>query len=163
YAGLCMSTFVGLFLFTRVLLPDVMLTFSVALSMWAFLRALDEEEPRPRFWAFVLAASLGVGLLLKSLIAVLFPAAAALIYLGLTRQLFSSRTWRRLHPFSGVLILLAIAAPWHILATLRNPPYFAWTIHTGPGEYHGFLWYYFVNRSEERRVGKECRSRWSPY
>ena len=21
----------------------------------------------------------------------------------------------------------------------------------------------FVNRSEERRVGKECRSRWSPY
>ena len=22
---------------------------------------------------------------------------------------------------------------------------------------------YQVNRSEERRVGKECRSRWSPY
>ena len=22
---------------------------------------------------------------------------------------------------------------------------------------------YFVKRSEERRVGKECRSRWSPY
>src|SRR3712207_9313951 len=22
---------------------------------------------------------------------------------------------------------------------------------------------YFVSRSEERRVGKECRSRWSPY
>ena len=21
----------------------------------------------------------------------------------------------------------------------------------------------YVNRSEERRVGKECRSRWSPY
>jgi len=23
--------------------------------------------------------------------------------------------------------------------------------------------YAFTNRSEERRVGKECRSRWSPY
>src|SRR5256885_14006236 len=23
--------------------------------------------------------------------------------------------------------------------------------------------YHFMNRSEERRVGKECRSRWSPY
>ena len=22
---------------------------------------------------------------------------------------------------------------------------------------------YAINRSEERRVGKECRSRWSPY
>ena len=24
-------------------------------------------------------------------------------------------------------------------------------------------WQKFVQRSEERRVGKECRSRWSPY
>ena len=24
-------------------------------------------------------------------------------------------------------------------------------------------WHIDVNRSEERRVGKECRSRWSPY
>ena len=23
--------------------------------------------------------------------------------------------------------------------------------------------FYFIERSEERRVGKECRSRWSPY
>ena len=23
--------------------------------------------------------------------------------------------------------------------------------------------YYYMDRSEERRVGKECRSRWSPY
>ena len=25
------------------------------------------------------------------------------------------------------------------------------------------IWHYFNWRSEERRVGKECRSRWSPY
>ena len=41
--------------------------------MWAFLRALDEDEPHPRIWAFVLAASLGLGLLLKSLIGIVFP------------------------------------------------------------------------------------------
>jgi hypothetical protein len=76
YAGLCMATCIGLFLFTRILIPDVMLTFTVALGMWAFLRALDEEEPHPRFWAFVLAANLGLGLLLKSLIGMLFPLAA---------------------------------------------------------------------------------------
>jgi 4-amino-4-deoxy-L-arabinose transferase-like glycosyltransferase len=145
YAGLCMATCVGLFLFTRILIPDVMLTFTVGLGMWAFLRALDEEEPRPRFWAFVLAANLGIGLLLKSLIGVLFPLAAGLIYLVVTRQLFSAATWRRLHPFSGALIILLIAAPWHILATLRNPPYFAFTLHSGPGEYHGFLWFFFIN------------------
>ena len=145
YAGLCTATCIGLFLFTRVLIPDVMLTFTVALGMWAFLRALDEEEAHPRFWAFVLAANLGVGLLLKSLIGVLFPIAAGVIYLGITHQLFSARTWRRLHLFSGVLVILLIAAPWHILATLRNPPYFAFTLHSGPGQYHGFLWFYFIN------------------
>ena len=78
YAGLCMSTSIGLFLFTRILIPDVMLTADVALSMWAFLRAIDEEEPHPRRWAFVFAASLGVSLLLKSLIGVVFPIAAAI-------------------------------------------------------------------------------------
>ena len=145
YAGLCMSTCVGLFLFTRILIPDVMLTFTIALAMWAFLRALDEEERHPRLWAFTLAASLGVGLLLKSLIAVVFPIGAGLIYLLLTHQLLSLRTWKRLRPFSGFWIVLLIAAPWHVLATLQNPPYFAFTLHSGPGEYHGFLWFYFIN------------------
>jgi len=145
YAGLCISTCFGLFLFTRILIPDVMLTASVALSMWAFLRAIDEEEPRTRWWAFVLAASLGSSLLFKSLVGVVFPIAAALIYLAITRQLFSVRVWKVLHPLSGVLVVLLIAAPWHVLAALRNPPYFDFTLHSGPGEYHGFLWFYFIN------------------
>jgi 4-amino-4-deoxy-L-arabinose transferase-like glycosyltransferase len=145
YAGVCMGTCVGLWLFTRILIPDAMLTFCVTLAMWSFLRAIDEQEPHPRLWAALLAASLGIGLLLKSLIAVVFPIAAALIYLGITRQLFSVRTWKRLHPFTGALIVLAIAAPWHILATLRNPPYFSFTMHSGPGEWHGFLWFFFIN------------------
>jgi hypothetical protein len=145
YAGLCMATCVGLFLFTRILIPDVMLTFTIALAMWAMLRALDEEEPHPRLWAIVLAASLGMGLLLKSLVAVLFPLATGLIFLLVTRQLFSARTWKRLHPFSGLAIVLLIAAPWHVLAALRNPPYFDFTIHSVPGQYHGFLWFFFMN------------------
>jgi 4-amino-4-deoxy-L-arabinose transferase-like glycosyltransferase len=145
YAGLCMATGIGLFLFTRILIPDVMLTFTTALAMWAFLRALDDEEPHPRVWALVLAASLGTGLLLKSLIAIVFPVAAGIIYLFLTRQLFSAEAWKRLHVFSGTLIVLLIAVPWHVLATLRNPPYFAFTLHSGPGQYHGFLWFFFIN------------------
>ena len=145
YAGLCMATCVGLFLFTRVLIPDVMLTFTVALAMWAFLRALDEDEPHPRLWAALLALSLGVGLLLKSLVGIVFPIAAGLVYLALTRQLFSATAWRRLRPFSGAIIVLLVAAPWHVLATLRNPPYFDFTLHSGPGQYHGFFWFFFIN------------------
>ena len=145
YAGICMSTCIGLFLFTRILIPDVMLTATVALSMWAFLRALDEDEPHPRFWALVLAVCFGVGLLWKSTIGVLFPGAAGVLYLFFTGQLFHRKTWRRLHPWSGLCIILLIAAPWHILATLRNPPYFDFTLRSLPGQYHGFLWFFFMN------------------
>ena len=143
YAGLCMATCIGLFLFTRVLIPDVMLTFTIALAMWAFLRVLDEEEKHPRAWAYALAASLGTGFLLKSLIGVVFPLGAAVLYLLITRQLFSTVTWKRFYPWTSVAIFLLIAAPWHILATLANPPYFAFTLHSGGGVYHGFLWFYF--------------------
>ena len=41
--------------------------------------------------------------------------------------------------------MLLIAAPWHILATIRNPPYFDFTMVSLPGQYHGFFWFYFIN------------------
>jgi 4-amino-4-deoxy-L-arabinose transferase-like glycosyltransferase len=142
YSGLCIATCVGLFLFTRIQIPDVMVAAAMALSMWAFLRAIDEEEVRPRTWAFVFAATLGTSLLLKSLIGVVFPVAACVVYLAVTRQF---GLWRRLRPLSGLLVVIAIAAPWHILATLKNPPYFDLTMHSAPGEYHGFLWFFVMN------------------
>jgi 4-amino-4-deoxy-L-arabinose transferase-like glycosyltransferase len=145
YAGLCISTCIGLFLFTRIQIPDVMLTADMTLTMWAFLRLMDDQERHPRWWAFILAASLGSALLLKSMIGVVFPIAACLVYLAITRQLFDIRVWKRVRPLSGLAIVLLIAAPWHILAALRNPPYFDLTLHSAPGEYHGFLWFYFMN------------------
>ncbi len=145
YAGLCISTCLGLFLFTRIQIPDVMLTFTIALAMWSFLRALDEEEKQPRLWAFLFAVGIGVGLLLKSLIGAVFPIGAGLVYLLLTRQLLVVRTWKRLRPFSGIIVALAIAVPWHVLAILSNPPYFDFTLRSVPGEYHGFFWFYFIN------------------
>ena len=145
YSGLCVVTCIGLFLFTRVLIPDVMLTFTIALAMWAFLRVLDEQETHPRAWAYILAASLGTGLLLKSLVALVFPLGAAVVYLLLTRQLFSKTTWKRFYPWSSLAIMLLIAVPWHVLATLANPPIFAFTLHSREGAYHGFLWFYFIN------------------
>jgi 4-amino-4-deoxy-L-arabinose transferase-like glycosyltransferase len=142
YAGLCISTCVGLFLFTRIQIPDVMVAAAMALSMWSFLRAIDDDEPSPRWWAFLFAVTLGTSLLLKSLIGVVFPVAACVVYIAVTRQF---HVWKRLRPLSGIAVIIAIAAPWHILATLRNPPYFDLTLHSAPGEYHGFLWFFVMN------------------
>jgi 4-amino-4-deoxy-L-arabinose transferase-like glycosyltransferase len=145
YAGLVLATCVGLFLFTRIQIPDVTITATIALALWAFLRTLDEKEARPALWSAVMAAAIGTGLLLKGLIAMLFPVAAAVLFLAFTGEWRSRESWKRLHVFRGILIVLAIAAPWHILATLRNPPYFDFSMHSGPGEYRGFFWFYFFN------------------
>src|SRR5580658_5263847 len=96
YAGLCMATCIGIFLFTRIQIPDVMQTGSVALALWAFLRVMDEREAHPRLWAAVMAASIGAGLLMKSLIGIVFPVGAAALYLLFTKQFFSRQTWKRL-------------------------------------------------------------------
>jgi 4-amino-4-deoxy-L-arabinose transferase-like glycosyltransferase len=145
YAGLVMATSVGLFLFTRILIPDVMLTLTITMALWGMVRALEEEERHPRAWAMAMWAAIGTGMLLKGLIAAAFPVATGLLYLGLTKQLVVARTWRRLHVIWGMLLAVAIAAPWHVLATLRNPPYFDFTMHSEKGSYHGFFWFYFIN------------------
>lgn len=144
YAGLILATCVGLFLFTRIVIPDVTLTLVITLSLWALLRVLDGREQHPRRWAAIWAVTFGVGLLVKGLIGLVFPLAIALLYLSITRRILDRRTWKLLHPFWGLLIFVAIAAPWHVLAILRNPPYFDFTLHSGPG-YRGFFWFYFIN------------------
>jgi 4-amino-4-deoxy-L-arabinose transferase-like glycosyltransferase len=147
YAGLALATSIGLFLFTRILIPDVMLTLTITVCFMAFQRAMHEdgEEPHPRRWPALIGIALGVGVLLKGLLALVVPVGGVLVYLAITRQLFSRETWRKLRPVSTILIFLLIAAPWHVLATLRMPPYFNFSMHSGPGEYHGFFWFYFFN------------------
>lgn len=156
YAGLAQATCIGLFLFTRILIPDVMLTLTICVCFFSFQRALNEdgEELYPRRWAALLAASMAVGVLLKGLIAVVLPVGGAVLYLAFTRRLFSRRRWRSLRPVTGILIFLLIAAPWHVLAILRMPPSFNFSMHSGPGEYHGFFWFYFMNEHVLRFLGR---------
>ena len=131
--GLCMATCVGLYLFTRVLIPDVILTFTITLAMWALLRVTDEAETHPRAWAFRSGSKPGNRAAAEEPDRRGVPdRRPGVIYLFLTKQLFQARTWKRLHPFSGLLVILLIAVPWHVLATLRNPPYFSLSMHSGP-------------------------------
>jgi len=86
--------------------------------------------------------ALALAVLTKGLVAIVFLFATAIIYLVLTGEL---RNWRRLKPFTGALLFLAIAAPWHILAGLRN---------TGAAGGHGFFWFYFINEHVLRFLGR---------
>ena len=63
YAGLVLSTCVGLFLFTRVLIPDVTLTLTITLAMWALRRERGRTETPPRLRAAGIAGTVGAGTL----------------------------------------------------------------------------------------------------
>jgi 4-amino-4-deoxy-L-arabinose transferase-like glycosyltransferase len=145
YAGIALSTSVGLFLFTRILIPDAILTLAITGAIWAWLRLLEPDTEPRLHWSVVLGFCFGVGLLLKGLIAVVFPVLAAFAYMALTRRIFSLMAWRRLHLWLAIAVALAISVPWYVLATLRNPPYFVFSLHSGPGQYRGFFWFYFFN------------------
>jgi len=145
YSGLVLSTSIGLFLFTRIVIPDAILTLVITLGLWSFARSLDPDERRSEVWPVLMGACLGLGLLLKGLIAVVFPIGTAFVYLAITRQRWVCDTLRRLRPLRVLAIMGAIAVPWYVLAILRNPPYFDFTMQSGPGQYHGFFWFYFIN------------------
>jgi 4-amino-4-deoxy-L-arabinose transferase-like glycosyltransferase len=145
YAGLSLATCVGLWLFTRVLIPDVLLTLGIAFSMWAFLRALEPEETRWRWWALAAWAVVGWGILVKGLIAAVFPLGVALFYVFFSGLWRKRETWRRVSIPQGLLAMAAVAGPWIVLATVRNPPYFDFSMHSESGSYHGFFWFFFFN------------------
>ena len=100
YAGLVLATSIGLFLFTRILIPDVILTLTITLALFGFMRTLEPDERHKAWWAYTFWAAMGTGLLLKGLIAAVFPMAAAFLYLLFTRQLLLRATWLAAAPCS---------------------------------------------------------------
>lgn len=141
YAGIALVTSLGLFVYTRFLIPEVMVTLWLTVGYYLFLRAMEDESPGFLVcWGFAALCALNV--LTKGLIGLVFPAGAIFLFLLLTGKL---RKLLRLHLVSSTLVFVVIAAPWHILAAIRNP---------AQGEARGFLWFYFVNEHLMRFLGK---------
>ncbi|MBI1353007.1 MAG: glycosyltransferase family 39 protein [Acidobacteria bacterium] len=153
WAATALAGSVGLWLFSRMRIPDPALTLTITVSLYAAMRLLEGDVRRPRLWSALLGAALGVGVLWKGLPALVFPGAALFLYLLATRNLLDPGSWRRLRlAWAGAACLL-IAAPWHIAAILRNPPYFDFAMTSEPGVYRGFFWRYFINEHVLRYLG----------
>ncbi|MGO9087190.1 MAG: ArnT family glycosyltransferase [Candidatus Sulfotelmatobacter sp.] len=140
YSGLALVTSIGPYIFTRFLIPDVLVGLWLTVSYFFFLRSLEEETPsRLTCWGFAAACALNV--LTKGLIGLVFPIGTIGLYLLLTRNL---RHLARLRLVSSTVVFFVLAAPWHVLAAIRNP---------AQGQARGFLWFYFVNEHIRRFLG----------
>lgn len=141
FAGAALLTSLGLYVYTRFLIPEVLVALWLTLGYYFFLRSLEEERPSLHIcWA--LAATCALNVLTKGLIGLIFPVGALALFLMLTGRLGHLR---RMHLVSSTLVFLVISAPWHILAALRNP---------AQGQAPGFLWFYFINEHLLRFLNK---------
>jgi 4-amino-4-deoxy-L-arabinose transferase-like glycosyltransferase len=141
YAAVALATSIGPYIFTRFLIPDVLVGLWLAIGYLFFLRSLEEDPPsRLTCWGFAVTCALNV--LTKGLIGLVFPAGAIGLYLLLTGNL---KHVLRLRLVSSTIVFFVIAAPWHILAAIRNP---------AQGSVRGFLWFYFINEHLNRFLNK---------
>jgi 4-amino-4-deoxy-L-arabinose transferase-like glycosyltransferase len=132
YSTLALATAIGPYIYTRFIIPDIMVCFWLTVTVYLFWRSLEEPQPsRPLCWSIGVVTALDV--LTKGLIGLAFPVGIIVGYLLITRNL---RHLLKLRLVSTAIVFLAVAAPWHVLATLRNPPV---------GEAKGFFWFYFIN------------------
>lgn len=104
----------------RLATTDAVLCATVAVAMGAMLRLRVSRESTWRSdWGLPLAfwTAIGVGVLVKGPITPLIPALAAL---ALAVYEKSGRWLLRLKPGRGLLLALAIAAPWLLAITLKT-------------------------------------------
>ena len=148
YAALAVLTSVGIFLYTRFLIPEILLSLWLGIALYCTITSLEDGRPGRIYIAW---AALALAMLTKGLIAPVFFFAAIVPWLLFTGDW---RRWRELRPFSGIALFLLIAAPWHILAGLRNPDHGhpVGNIPSAAGV-HGFFYFYFINEHVLRFLG----------
>jgi 4-amino-4-deoxy-L-arabinose transferase-like glycosyltransferase len=134
YGALAVATSVGMFIFTRSMIPEAIYALAFEGIFYLFLRSWTGSlDPRLGYWGAAALCALAV--LTRAVIGLLFPAAAIVVFITMTH---GWHRWRELRLFSSSAVFLAIAAPWHILAAWRTP---------------GFFWAYFINEHINRALG----------
>ena len=109
----------------------------------------DEASARQtRAGMLVVWASMALAVLSKGLIGVVLPGGALVLYSIAARDFV---VWRRMHWVKGLALFFAIAAPWFVLVSLRNPEFakfffihehfdrFFTTTHRRTGSWHYFV------------------------
>ena len=141
FAALILATAVGPYLYTRFLIPDIVVGLWLTVTVKFLWTGLQKEAP-----SLLLCAGLGSRNRARR-------TDQGLDRPGVSRRNYSALrcAYRKLPPTVKIAASLydrgifVVAAPWHILAILRNPP---------QGESKGFFWFYFINEQINRYLNK---------
>ena len=134
----------------RFLVLDMPVSVLMSATLFCFILGVGEPPGARRRWLFYgLYASAALATLTKGFIGFLVTGAVMFLWLLIFNQ------WKRLRPLhlpSGVALFLLIAAPWHVLAAMRNETWahryiyfehwarFTTTEHGRYQPWHYFIW-----------------------
>jgi 4-amino-4-deoxy-L-arabinose transferase-like glycosyltransferase len=118
-AGLVFAACPLALIVAREVIFDMTLTFFVTLAMVAFWLAEEKKFLLPWLEALMFAA-MGVAVITKGPVGVVIPLISILIYEVARGR---GREWLRLRWGWGLLIFLAVALPWFITVSVRNPDF----------------------------------------
>src|SRR6202140_3767391 len=103
-------------------LLDGSFTFWLTAAVLAFTRAqtLPPASSAERRWMLSAWGAAALAVLTKGIVVGVLAGAALILY---TLSARDTRTWRRLHPGAGLALFTAVAAPWFVVVSLRNPSF----------------------------------------
>jgi 4-amino-4-deoxy-L-arabinose transferase-like glycosyltransferase len=137
-------------LFSHALTLDMGLALFQCVAVLGFAVAQRDGATARERRAWMLGgwAAMAAAVLCKGLVGILLPALTVGAYVVIQRDF---KLLRRLHAGWGILIFLAISAPWFIVVSMRNPEFarfFFWHEHVErfllPGHHRPGAWWYFV-------------------
>jgi len=131
-----LATSIEFLILSRNVVHDMSLAAFVTIGLWLFFEGAVRGGAE-RKWFLLGCASFGGAVLAKGPIGVLLPGAVVLLFLIMRRQ---AGLVKRMSLGRGLLIGLAVAAPWYVAVSLRNP---------------GYLKYFFVDLNLGSFVGSQ--------
>ena len=119
-AILAMSPYFGVIGHLNLL--DASFTFFMCATVLSFALAQSapERSGKERNWMLVCWAVAALAVLSKGIVVFVLAGGTLVLYSVAERDL---KPWRRMHFALGVPLFLALAAPWFILVSLRNPDF----------------------------------------
>jgi 4-amino-4-deoxy-L-arabinose transferase-like glycosyltransferase len=132
YASVGLASMVPVALLSHVVLFDPLLTALLGACLLCYLHGYLARSRRAHLLAAVLLA---LAVLEKGGVALVLAGGVAGLFL---LQMRDRDGWRRLFDPAALALLVAVAAPWHVLAALAQ---------------EGFSWFYFINEHVLRFLG----------
>ena len=141
YAALILLTSLGIFIYTRIIIPDVIVCLWLSLAMLLFWISLEQPQPsRATAWGFAAACALNV--LTKGLIGIVFPGHCHHLFVAQSESGAPATLASLFQPARLPADRAALASRSRHSQCIAGKPR---RCLPAPGNVHGFFWFYFIN------------------